>query len=187
MLGQGATGIDPFWGVLATTIGGIIVALLVQMRRTQRGVADDAKVVADSVGEKNGHGSIQEQIAELREDLLAERVQRQTGQGRQTDMQEAILSTQAMVASLRQHHADDAERTAAAVAALHAMVDRLEALIGQPEPGWDPTPLLPYVHQFRHDLTNQQTITRGLVQQAIAAVAEAHRILDAAAEPKEPE
>lgn len=192
-----AAGIDPFWGVLATTLGGIIVALILQMRRTQQRVAEDAEIAAKSIGTQNGLGDLHQAVARIyhRQDQLFDRLdeqdarsereweRREVGQKRMLQMQELMHSLQAMVSDIKralteqgQWQVTHADGDTEAVATLTKALNELKSILGDPVPGMDP--LIPFVRDLKTDHGR-------LAQESIDTLAEARMLLEEIRQAKE--
>lgn len=132
--------------------------------------ADAAVVVGESVGDVNGSGSLQKQMSTLMDRLDADEKARNEGQHRQAQIEEAVLSIQSMVMTMRQMldthsawqlaHGEEDMRT---FQQLQAACEHLHEVIGDPN-GFGDEPLIPYVHRLRHEMANQATRDRMMVE-----------------------
>lgn len=138
-------------------------------------IARGQNQTARRIGDPNGHGSISQAmdtvIARIdAQDVASARERTEHNEGK--DRQLHILDS---IRKLEDAHANFLTRGEADE--LKVALDRLTALIGEPQDGWDETPLLPYVHQWRHDmardLTKRDLATQALVQKALDALASA--------------
>lgn len=133
--------------------------------------ADAAKTVAESIGNVNGEGSLQEQVTTMTTWMSEESAKREEGQHRQVQMSEAIINLQNMIATMRNmldSHAAwqlaHGEEDMRLFQNLQQSCEHLKELLGERLEGMTDEPLIPYVHRLKHDLANVATKERMLIE-----------------------
>ncbi len=191
VLGQVDAGSASIVGAVLLLVGSI-TGLMIQVHQQGQAAATaatHAAAAADSIGVKNGHGDLHSAITgiyarlDLQDQASAEeRRLRDEGAARQLRILDALTHLQQQLELVKAAQANFATREE--LEQLQAAVDRLNALLGDPVPGHDPTPALPYIHAAVHDLrgeiTRIEATTRTLINEALKAVTEGRAVLDAA-------
>lgn len=135
-----------------------------EVKEDIRVAAQAASIAAESVGSKNGEGSLQEQVLTISNYIDEERQKREEGQHRQAHIAETVSNIQDMIVTMRNMldtHAAwqtaHGEEDMRLFQKLQASCNHLQGLLGEPIDGVMAEPLIPYVHRLKHELANQET------------------------------
>ena len=129
---------------------GPLKATLGEIKQDAREAAEAAKVVGQSIGESNGAGSVQTQLAE------ATRASQRA--------EEATANIQHLLTKVFAWQEDHGEADLASFHELNNAVVFLKQLIGEPSEGDLQEPLIPYMHRLRHEAANLATKDRMMVE-----------------------
>lgn len=141
---------------------GPLKATLGEIKQDARDAADAARIVGESIGDANGAGSIQVQLAATtRASQRAE---------------EATANIQHLLAQIFEWQSTHDDTDLASFGELRDSVKVLRALIGEPDDALG-EPLIPYLHRLRHEAANQAHKDRMLIQLQHATLGEALALL----------
>lgn len=138
-IGEPGLGLPEGHGSLSAAVGHIATQQAVMMTRLATNETAASTIVArlDNQDAATAHDRREREAGQARQQMISER-------------QEQILDA---VAEIRATQATFVTRDE--FAPIAAALDRLNVLIGDPRPDWDPTPVLPYVHEAIHDLRSE--------------------------------
>lgn len=146
---------------------GPIKVQLDDLKKHTKTAADASVSNLESLGEANGAGSIQHQLADLRDRVVIDEAMRAAGEQRQRRIEEAVEKLQDQVVATRElmdrtvrwqvTHGEEDMRT---FNELHEAVEALRALLGEPDTCSEHShePLIPYIHELAHAMRNQNAV-----------------------------